>query len=69
MWGVSESARFCPGFDDGIFSWAAIEQAAGGSGEWVENVCIYIQVQKVYVLYLFLRNRRIFLKKNLTVEA
>jgi hypothetical protein len=32
-------------------------------GGWEEIARVYIQVQKVYVLYLFLKNLGIFLKK------
>jgi hypothetical protein len=53
---VSSNFLFC--------SRAGFDQPGKIAGEYGSNIrCIYIQVQKVYVLYLFLRNPGIFLKK------
>jgi hypothetical protein len=47
-----------------FFSLAEFERPGEIAAEYGSITrCIYIQVQKVYVLYLFLGNRGIFLKK------
>jgi hypothetical protein len=65
--GMSEDVRNVPGFvGEFFFSLGGFDEPGKISSEYVWNIrCIYIQVQKVYVLYLFLGNRRIFLKKFL----
>jgi len=62
--GMSENARKCPGFVGEFFpSLGGIDELGRIVAEYVSKIrCIYIQVQKVYVLYLFLENLEIFLK-------
>ncbi len=52
---MSENARKFPGFVGEIFSsLAGFDEPGKITAEYVSKIrCIYIQVQKVYVLYLF----------------
>jgi len=61
---MSENVRKCPGFvDEFLFFLGGFEELGGIAAEYGSKIrCIYIQVQKVHVLYLFLRNPGIFLK-------
>jgi hypothetical protein len=64
---MSEKVRKCPGFARGYFSSrVGFEQLSEIVPEYGSKIrCIYIQVQKVFILYLFFKNRRIFVKKKL----
>jgi hypothetical protein len=73
---MSENVRKCPGFSRGFFfplgegregkvdlKFEISDLREGDIGPpevWEKISCIYIQVQKVYVLHLFLKNPRIF---------
>jgi hypothetical protein len=63
--GMSEDVRNVPGFvGEFFFSLGGFDKSGKIVAEYVSKIrCIYIQVQKVYVLYLFLGNPVIFLKE------